>query len=423
MNWVVEGSDMMGKADMNLGLLPKFSIIVIEGLQVAMLVLIILIFKEVNFITATVICVALFCLLQYGVLKALGAHTSILISGIRYYFSFLPLFLLSYLLAFKNISIKREFNWLLALILLQIPVSIYQYLNASKIKLNSYQLLFDMISGTMGGIAPNLMSLVIGLGLLYFLIKLFEKKEYKYLIISLLLLSPSILAEAKGMLLIILILLAYLAFIFKFNLQRILVLGVVAIMMIAGFSYTYTLLGYGDTLSASFLIDYASSESGKGRLSRVDSVIYSFSLLSDNNTLPLGMGIGNANKSPLNHHGQFYDFFTIRHSIDIFITETGLLGITFLSFVLIKMITIAHSLTKEDIINEDELIIVRVFLGSIFMFIFGLFWVDVLFRIQFMYPFGMLAGYVLGIYHRTKQEHKFIPSKASLVKYQTSMIK
>ncbi|WP_187262785.1 hypothetical protein [Pontibacter beigongshangensis] len=409
LNWVVEGNNFMGKVDMNLGLLPKFSIVVIEFLQVAILIRILVLYSKVRFIVSTLAAVTAFCILQLVINKAMGAEVSVWISGIRYYFSFLPLFLLSYLLAYKNWPIKREFNWLLVLIVLQIPVTIYQYLNAPKVTiLIDRQLLFDMISGTMGGTASNLMSLLIGFGLLYALIKLVEKKEIKYLLLSLLLLVPSILAEAKGMLIVILIALGYLAFIFKFNITNILALGVLAAAMVIGFSYIYIILGYGNTLTASFLIDYASSESGSGRLSRIDSVVHSFNLLLQNDTLLLGMGIGNANKSPLGHDGQFFDFYTIRHSVDILIAETGLLGITFLTAVLVKLIWISMHLLKTETINQnkDHLLIVRIFLGSIFIFIYGLFWVDVLFRVQFMYPFGMLAGYIIGLYHKDRFDRK-----------------
>ncbi|WP_439883475.1 hypothetical protein ACSX1A_09925 [Pontibacter sp. MBLB2868] len=409
LNWVVEGSHYLGKVDMNLGLFPKMSITIIEFLQVFILIRIILLYPNNDFIMATIVGVALFCLLELAVLKALKTNISIWIAGIRYYFSFIPLVLIGYLLATGGESIKREFNWLLGLILLQIPVSIYQFMNVSKITvINDRQLLFDLISGTMGGIAPNLMSLLIGIGLLYFLIRYMEEKKFKYLLVSILLIVPPLLAEAKGMLLVILIVLGYLAFTFKFSLTRMLALGVIAIFLIVGFSYIYTLLGYGDSITISYLIEYANSESGTGRLSRIDSVFYSFSLLLKNGTLPLGMGIGNANKNPLGHDGHFYDFFTIRHSLDILITETGLLGLAFFSIIILKLFYITNSLLKNEAnrLDKDDLLIARVFQGTMFIFLYGLLWVDVLFRVQFMYPFGLLAGFVIGLKYRMENEEK-----------------
>ncbi|MCC9138541.1 hypothetical protein ACFSKU_10735 [Pontibacter silvestris] len=403
----------MGKVDMNLGFFPKFAIVIIEILQIFILLRLLILYTENNFMMLTIMAVAFFCLFELGVVKAMGASITIWISGIRYYFSFLPLFLLSYLLALKNCSIKREINWLIVLSLLQIPVTAYQYLNSSKVQLNDRQLLFDMISGTMGGTASNLMSLVVGIGFLYFLIKLVEKRKLIFLLLSLVLLVPSTLAEAKGMMLVVMISLIYLAFIFKFNFSKILVLGVLAALMIMGFAYVYSLLGYdnyGKSLSVSYLIDYANSESGRGRLSRIDSIIHSLVLLSENNALLFGMGIGNANKSPLGHDGQFFDFFTIRHSIDILISETGLVGIAILIVLLWKMVWITRCLLKEQAIihNESNLLILRLFLGTILIFIFGLFWVDVLFRVQFMYPFGMMAGYALGLHHKLKFDKKAV---------------
>jgi hypothetical protein len=414
-NWVVEGNSFMGKADMNLGLFPKATIMIIEALQALIFIRIILLYSNNNFILKTTLAVAAFCVFEFFIIKAVKADILIWVSGIRYYFSFFPLFLLSYLLAYKGYTLKKEIYWLLGLILLQIPVATYQFLNTSNVgNVTERQLLFDMISGTMGGFASNLMSMVIGIGLLYFLIKLFETKKLVYLVLSLGLLVPPILAEAKGMLLLLLIAFAYLAVIFKFNFSRLLVLGVVAILMIAGFTYIYSLMGFGKTLDMDYLITYANSESGSGRLSRIDSIINSFTLLLKKDTLLFGMGIGNANKSPLGHDGQYYDFFTIRHSIDILVAETGLLGIIFISYLLWNLIRMTRNLLKNEMIiqNEYNYIILRVFLGSIFMFLFGLLWVDVLFRIQFMYPFGMLAGYTIGLNQHIRSTEKAVETNS-----------
>ncbi|MFT2011404.1 hypothetical protein ACMA1I_22215 [Pontibacter sp. 13R65] len=409
LNWVVDGSSFMDKASMNLGLMPKFTIIVIEILQALVILRILLFHYKNNFIMKTVFAVTVFCIFEFVVLKAMNASILIWISGIRYYFSFFPLFILSYLLAIKGYSITREFKWLIILILIQIPVTIYQFFNTSSVYLdNIRQPVFDMISGTMGGNASNLLSLVLGIGLLYFLIKFVEDKKLIFLFLSIALLVPPLLAEAKGMLILIIIALLYLALIFKFSFSRLLVLGVLATFLIIGFTYVYSLLGYAKELSVSYLIDYTSGESGKGRLSRIDSVVHSFNLLFQNDALLFGIGIGNSNKSPLGQDGQFYDFFTVRHSLDILITETGLMGLTIFTIILGKLISISKKLlaSGEFIRDKDNLVITKVFLGTILFFIFGLGWVDVLFRVQFMYPFGMMAGYIIGLYHKIQITQK-----------------
>ncbi|MCJ8164124.1 hypothetical protein MKJ04_04670 [Pontibacter sp. E15-1] len=403
LNWVVEGSNYLGKVDMNLNLFPKFSIMVVEVFQFLVLLRLLLLYPRNRFIMASTVAVAVFCVFEFMVFMAVKADPLVWVSGIRYYFSFFPLLLIAYLLASNGYSLKREFNWLMLLVLFQVPVAVYQFFNLSDIQIvNDRQLLYDIISGTMGGIASNLMSLVIGIALLYFLIKFVEEKRPLYIVLACLLVVPPILAEAKGMLIVIFIVLLYLAFVYKFSLSRFLLLGGLATLLLVGFNYTYTLLGYGEPITLTYLIDYVQSESGGGRLSRIDSIVHSFSLLSNNDTLFLGMGIGNANKSPLGQDGQYYDFYTIRHSIDILVAETGLLGIVLFSFLIARMIWVSRSLLKNKygMLQKDELLLTRVFLGSVFVFIYGLFWVDVLYRVQFMYPFGMMAGYVIGLHAR-----------------------
>ncbi len=409
LNWVVEGSNYLGKVDMNLNLFPKFSIMVIEVFQFLILLRLLLLYPKNRFIMGATVAVAVFCVFEFLVFLALKADELVWVSGIRYYFSFFPLLLIAYLLAANGYSLKREFYWLMLLVLFQVPVAVYQFFNLSDIQIvNDRQLLYDIISGTMGGIASNLMSLVISIALLYFLIKFIEEKSPLYIMLSCLLVVPPILAEAKGMLIVIFIVLLYLAFVYKFSLSRFLLLGGMAMFLFVGFTYTYTLIGYGEPITLTYLIDYVQSESGGGRLSRIDSIVHSLSLLSDNDTLFLGMGIGNANKSPLGHDGQHYDFYTIRHSIDILVAETGLLGIALFSFLLAKLVWVSRSLLKNrnGMLQKDELLLTRVFLGSVFIFIYGLFWVDVLYRVQFMYPFGMMAGYVIGLHARVNAVEK-----------------
>jgi hypothetical protein len=406
MNWVVEGVNDMDKVDMNLDLMPKMSIIIIELLQALLFLRLFLLHTNNPFIVSVTLLVAVFCIVELIVLKASGASITIWISGIRYYFSFLPLFLLSYLMAYKGFQIKKEFNWLLVLVMFQVPVVIYQYLNRSHITIiRKRQLLFDLFSGTMGGIASNLMSMVICIGLLYFLVRYMQERKVKLLIPALLLLVPSVLAESKGMFLLIFIILIYLAIIFKLSMSQIISLGFIGLIMVGGFIYFYELLGYNESLDADYLVTYTQSITGAGRLSRIDSVPYAFSVIFEKNALFLGLGIGNANKSPIGDDGQYFDFFTIRHSMDILITETGLLGVFFFIYVIVKLFQVSKFLIRNAELLQDEhdLLLARIFMGLILVFLFGVFWVDALFRVQFMYPFGMLAGYMVGVYKRIKE--------------------
>lgn len=405
LNWVVEGSNMMDKVDMNLDLMPKMSIVIIEVLQIFLFLRLFLLYTNNKFVISVSSLVAIYIIIEYFVIKASGAGLTTWVSGIRYYFSFLPLFLLSYLLAYNGYQLKKEFNWLLVLILFQIPVVIYQYFHQGSITLiKERQLLFDLLSGTMGGIASNLMSLVICIGLLYFMIRYMEEKKLKFLVVSFLLLVPSVLSESKGMFILVFIIFIYLAIIFKLKASQIVSLSLLGGIIIGALVYLYMQLGYSDTLSLDYMVTYANSLSAAGRLSRIDSVSHAFSLIFEKNAFLLGLGIGNANKSPIGDDGQYFDFYTIRHSMDIFITETGLVGVLFFTYLVFKLFQISRYLIKnaEYLQNSYDLLMARIFLGLLFVFLFGIFWVDVLFRVQFMYPFGMLAGYMVGLYKKMK---------------------
>lgn len=408
LNWVVASESTVNeKVTFNLGLLPKFSIIIIELLQILLMVRLLVTHGKVRFINVTLLLVVLFSVFELFVGYVAKSKPPIWVSGVRYYFSFIPIFLLGYVLGTERYEFKKQLNFLLCLVLFQIPVVVYQYFRLPFVKIDDRQLLYDMISGTMGGIASNLMALTLCIGVVYYLMKYLLTNKLKYIIITILLIIPAVLAEAKGMYVILFILMIYFFFTFRRKVVKMLKLVLIFIVLLIGFVWLYSILGYGygKGLDISYLFQYTEDESGAGRLSRIQSIWHAFEVIFDNGSPVFGMGIGNANKGPFGL-GKYYDYFTLRHSVDVLITETGIMGIVFLGIVIFRLMTVSNYVLKREVqldTNSFQSLIARMFFALIFVFCFGLLWVDVLFRIQFMYPFGFMAGYIIGLYKTHKE--------------------
>lgn len=397
LNWIVEGTSNFGKSDLNLGLLPKKSIIIIEVLQVFLLSYLLLFYKKYKFIIVVTFSAVLFVAFEFIIHYIFGNSITVWISGIRYYLSFSPLFLLGYVLSRKGYKIDREFNFLIFLLFLQVPVAIYQFLKAPILFTTGGASLFDAVSGTMGGFATNLLSAVLCFGIIYFLIRYLSEKKNKYLLYSIFLIIPPIIASAKGMYVVLIGISIYLFFSFKVSINNLLKYAFIFIVLVFGFTYAYNTLDYGQKVSLDFLIQYTQEESGRGRLSRTESISYATNLLIDEQSPLFGMGIGSANSNPLGDSPPYNNAFTIRHSLDTLITETGLIGLILIIFFTTKLFLVSQRVRKRlhgiDTFNSNLACLLG---GMILVFVMGLFWTDILFRVQFMYPFGLLAGYILG---------------------------
>jgi len=399
LNWIVDGSSSFGKTDLNLGLLPKKSIIVIELLQVLLLARLILRHFKQRIIQISLLLLSVIVGFEFVIHVILGNNITIFISGVRYYFSFFPLFLLGYIFGARKLTIKKEMRWLLILILIQIPVSIFQFFEAQVKLAGSGLLFFDAISGTMGGFAPNLMSAVCCIGIFYFLIDYLDNKKVLSLVLAILLLIPPIISESKGIFLLLVVSGFFLIKSYKLNLVRyfLFFLGVALVGMISTSLYSFLDFGSAQNIDPEFLLEYIQKESGSGRLSRLDSIFYAFQQIFEEQSPLFGMGIGSANGNPIGANPKFNDFFTIRHSVDILITETGIIGLSALILFIIYTARKITLLIKNPLVGSYELRLLR--LGGILIVILtiGIFWVDILYRVQFMYPFGLIIGYIFGL--------------------------
>lgn len=402
MNWVVDGTNALGKTDLNLGLLPKKSLIIIEVFQAVFLGYLLIKYQKYKRLYIWGILIAGFLSFQLLLHVLLKHDPTIWISGIRYYFSFVPLFFLGYIYGVKNYKFEKEFKLLLFLIFIQVPVSIWQFFIAQARILGTGELYFDAIAGTMGGFAPNLMSMLVSIGIIYYLIKYIDKRQLKYAIFALILMIPPIISESKGMYLVIIVISFYLVQVSKLNLKRIFGIFIIVITLVFGFIVAYQSLDFGLSQAKSFqfsyILEYIQSKSGSGRLSRIDSIIYATNLVLEEQSPIFGMGIGSANANPIGSNPPYNNFFTIRHSIDTMITETGYLGIFLLvSFFAYSFFLSWKLLKQKKITDQFQLYMIKLSGGIILILSVGAFWEDILFRVQFMYPFGLIIGYIFGL--------------------------
>ncbi len=402
LNWVVDGSGTLGKMDLNLGLLPKKSIIIIEMLQGLFLFYLLLKYKKYTFTRIAVLFTVVLIGFQFVVTIAVGNDITILISGVRYYFSFLPVMIVGYIYGAKGLDMDREFKWLLILIIIQIPISIWQFFVAKALILGTGQLFFDAIAGTMGGFAPNLMSMVTGIGIIYFLIRYIDERRVSFALIAMLLMIPSVISESKGMYIVLMVISVYLIRVSKLNLSRVIGMSAIIIILTFGYVIAYQSLDFGTSqakgFELSFMLDYVATDSGRGRLSRIASIVYAINLIISEQSPLFGMGIGSANSNPIGPNPPYNDFFNVRHSVDILITEMGIIGVIMLIYFMFKVYKTAMKMIVK--LPKDEIFKIRMAkltAGLVLILSVGVLWEDILFRVQFMYPFGLLAGYIFGL--------------------------
>ena len=287
-----------------------------------------------------------------------GVSTGPMIAGLRNSLKFLPFFLLPMVYNFSEIQIRRQLQFLLVLVLFQTPVSLYQRLVQYKGALSG-----DMMSGTVGGNSGLLaiicictMAIVMG----FYLKNRIRLPVFGVLII--LLFIPVTIGETKASLVFL-----PLAFIVPILLMSgrqlplgksilLIVLGVLAI--IAFFViYDYFLAA---RWGGRGLMDFLTSEGrleeylyrGKDadtlsydvRLGRIDSWVLALQELSKNVfSLMFGMGVGNVSGSFLGseYSGEFtelaFKYGVKSNSVALFLWEIGIVGVL-LYFLLFKLV-------------------------------------------------------------------------------------
>ena len=329
------------------------------------------------------------------------------IIGVRSYVSFIPIFYGGYYLSQKGYSIKPYVILILILSLIQLPVTIFQYVfSLTLLKRAGTQ--YDVIAGTMGGLAGNLMSILLSstaLVLIYFYFK-YKKKIILIGIASLII--PSILAEAKGVFIILFFGLSYFLIAGNLKVNRKIGLIFISIFLFTFLSFLYvSFIGLErDVLDPEYYVEYENKKNFRedGRVARYTSLILATELIASKPPgLVFGLGLGNAAKNNLvGQDGPFYSFFTVLHFWDRFIIETGFFGVFVVFFLIIKSIMMLKYVEKKS--NDKFLSVLAGGMTAVmFVSIIAGVYTDHFNRVQYSYPLALIIGYIYSEYLKIKK--------------------
>lgn len=399
LNWLAYGENTYARAAFaNLNLIPKPSIILPELLTYIYFINILVTnkSKKIFFYFYAFCFIAVF----YSFLSLLYSSSIFnLIVGLRNYFGLVILFYIGYF--YDNNKIHTLLKFFFIIVLLQVPVAIYQFINSLRLIGVYPGTVYDFVSGTIGGLASNVLT-----GLLFsvisFLVAFYLRlKNRKYLFLSLLLLVPSIIGSSKGAILYIFAL----SFYFTITsgrmskiLSSVIVYGIFLSVFILGYDYLYLENSNSSEhlIDIDLLVDSELADRGfENRLSRIQSLEKSFQTISENPfTFIFGYGFGSSSKGVLGaDNGKYYSFWEVRHYYDQLIRETGIFGVlgfiftifTF-SIFLIKMYASTSSIHHKALILGAGGIIIVILIGNMHVDLFN--------RVQFSYPFGFFMGYI-----------------------------
>ena len=270
-----------------------------------------------------------------------------LLEGLRFYLRALPMFFLPAVLAVSDSQLRMQLRVLLAVALLQLPLSIYQrYTIYARGHMSG-----DDVIGTLMNSAILSIFLIGVICIAAALTLRGRMSKIAFFCLFVLLVVPTTINETKGTVLLL-----------PFGLlttllagsrpQRRLRVGLAALLLLTVFGtlfvptynffstvnnpYPYTIQEFfGSKKSVIKYLDKEADVGSRGEVGRVDSVVAPLhELSSDPVHLMLGVGIGNASASSLgsNYTGAYYSLlgrYTGETSAATFLVESGVLGLTF----------------------------------------------------------------------------------------------
>ena len=408
LNWLVVNPEIIYGRFNSLGLIPKQSIAIIE--VIALFIFLILLKKRFIFqrFNRLLIFIIVFVLFHLALVLLFKGNIFNWVMGLKYYLTSIPILFAGYYLAKNQISLKPIIKVLAILILIQIPVSIVQFLFDVPLVPGGAGTPYDLVSGTMGGISGNLLGIILASAITYlFLFSRNSNKKIYYYLGILLLLIPAILGEMK-IVFIYLILIGGILFFYykKFKRKDKVKLIFLFGLLLTGFKMVYDyVLDYGnrrDLFSLSFYANYESNI--KGRLSRLDSFFYAWETIFNESIITLftGTGIGNASLNKFHgEHGHFLNEEAFQHFWYRLILETGFIGFLSFLFLLFYLLKISYNVYLNSSSEFLKTISFGFWCIVIISFIGG-FSFDLFYRIQFIYPFSLLAGYIIFQYNEIK---------------------
>jgi hypothetical protein len=416
LNWLAKNPDPTIYGPSYLNLIPKQSILLVELLQLALLV--VLFKKAVVLGGATLgmieklsaICAAL--LIFFAPFAFLYDATPINFAvGIRNYFGFIPLLVAGYYISTEGKAARPLLKFILACGLMQLPITAIQFAYAlqSSSWLRTQGTVYDVVAGSMGGLAGNLLSIVLASIMAVAYAVLDELNARKWILAGLVcaLTIPMVLSEAKGGVLFLAIIGLYFVVTHRSDLKAKLMLFGVFGAALVGFVVLYvSLLGLERQIwDLGYFVEYELSKgsSVEKRLSRIDVVGYSLEEVADEGiSIMGGLGLGNAtNNSFGGRNGKYFSFYTDIHTWNRLILEGGLAGIGIFLAGGIFLWRRGSFLQRQ---SPDVFVrgFARGYLCLLLIGLFSGFYTDFFTRVQYSYPFALVTGFLLAESHRIR---------------------
>ncbi len=230
------------------------------------------------------------------------------ISGVRIYLKSMPFFLLPLVYSFSDKQIKWQLYALLALCLLQLPITVYQrFVQYAGLPTG------DVVGGSLGVNTSGVLSILLLLGIAILVAMLVKKRiaAWKAVSLILLLFLPTTLNETKVVLLLFPFVLAS-PLVFAPGIQnrarKLILLSLIGGTFMIGFFVMYDFLQGGregtllERMQSGNMFSYMYKKDKVGKFSdqevgRFDAIAYAMKKISDTGNSIFGVGIGNASPS------------------------------------------------------------------------------------------------------------------------------
>lgn len=271
-----------------------------------------------------------------------------LIMGFRHHFKYLPFFILPMVCLFSEKEIKNILLLLGGLLLLQLPVTLFQ-----RFVMFSSVTTGDVVGGTIASSGVVSVLMVSAISLLYSLYLSKQITTKKMLVVAFCFFIPTTINETKAtfILLPLGLLLATILYGDKnmlLKMKKLALYGLLSVLFVSAFIYMYDIL-YGSKFERSFFDYLVQEKEGRGylyygdkrtqerieegkRIGRVDAVVTALKKTSDDfGHLMLGVGIGNALTTRISFlktgDSELRQYFPDLTTIPNIIWELGVLGL------------------------------------------------------------------------------------------------
>lgn len=384
----------------NLNLLPKISLVFIDLLVI---ILFINIYKYVKkYLLYISLLILIYIIFDSVILVFNNGGLVNLILGIRNTFSGIAMFFSGMYLFRTNQNIKKFLLFLLVILLMQIPVAIFQFIYSGGNVLGGS---FDFVSGTLGGEQTNILAAILSSAILLLITFYFHGNRKKLLLLPIpFFVLIMALSESKGALLYLFVIIMYSILFLNIGISKKITIMALVLSLVLTFTYIYKSEINNRNqafLSLEFLIKYETLARDYNKpLSRIESIKNSFSTIFSNPiSVIVGKGLGNAtvNSTPFGEDGQYYSAFTIRNFFSIFIIETGLFGILVLTIIYKKIFNAIYIVSRRSSTYFNKTI-ANGAIGILLIVPVAAIHDDTIYRQPFTFPLALILGYLYSNY-------------------------